>query len=284
MTHIHIIEPYHTHAMLRMAQPLFNMGFENITAGEVIDPDADLNFHIPWHGLANLKETKSVQGMLYTHCNPNAQDDLRRACNRADFIVAMSNTGKRELIDLDVPAEKITVIYAGHSNFKPRRRNIGIIGREQPNGRKRSHILLDLCWLADVNNYNFLIVGEGWDDTAKKMINSGANVAVLKELNEEDLQEFYNHIDCLLVTGYIEGGPLTVLEAMSAGVPVIAPPVGYAKDLLHPMSIYRSVDELVNALKLHFARIYGLSELVKDCTWKAYTEKHAALFRKVLNA
>jgi len=287
MTHIHIVEPYHSTAMRRMADPLTSVlpeYFEQVTIGETPDDSADLNFHIPWHTLTALSETatNSKQVVLYTHLNPPARAELITACKRADHIVAMSKTGRSELIELGVPENKISVIYAGHKEYRPRVRNVGIIGYEQPNGRKRGHILIDLCWMMDVSPFQFIFAGGGWDDTIAKMANAGANVANVGEVSADKLQDVYSAIDLLLVTSYIEGGPLTVLEALSAGVPVIAPPVGYANDLLPDDCIYHSVEGLIAALENFAAPIKERQARVSKLTERNYAIRHAELFERLL--
>jgi glycosyltransferase involved in cell wall biosynthesis len=284
---IHIVERYHSNAMARMTAPLFETlpeYFDAVTVGENIDPDADLNYHIPWHFInGDLPDSSTKHVILYTHLNPPARADLIKACKRADHIVAMSKTGKAELTALGVDAEKITVIYAGHTDYKPRARNIGIVGYEQPNGRKRGHILLDLCWLMDVSRFNFIFSGGGWGDTVAKMASAGANVMNLGELDsDEKMQTLYTQLDLLLVTSYIEGGPLTILEALSAGVPVIAPPVGYAADLLPDDCIYHNVEGLIAALENFTAPIQTRRESVLKYTNEEYAKRHAELFERLL--
>lgn len=281
MSRVHVVEKYHSHAMLRMAAPLLDH-ITAATTGETPDDEADLNYHVPWHSLIGLPPTKSKQGMLYTHLNPPAKNELLSACQRADFIVAMSKTGATELLDLGIEPEKITVIYAGHEDIPFRRRNVGIIGFEQPNGRKRGHILIDLCWLMDVSPFRFVFCGGGWDDTINKMASAGASVANLGEVDESKLAELYGALDLLLVTSYVEGGPLTVLEALSAGVPVIAPPVGYANDLLPEDCIYYTLEGLQSALENFAAPFLQRREQVEKYTWRRYAEKHAELFERVL--
>ncbi len=48
----------------------------------------------------------------------------------------------------------------------------------------------------------------------------------------EDMPGFYAGLDLLLLTSKNEGLPLVLVEAMAAGVPVLAPPVGGVGDLL----------------------------------------------------
>jgi len=283
--HVHIVEPYHSAAMQRVSDPLMewaSLNFERMTIGAEPDNEADLNYHMPWHTLVGMGETRSKQGIYYTHLNPSARPDLIWAVQRADFIVAMSKTGRQELIDLGADPDKINVIYAGHSNYPPRRKNVGIIGYEQPNGRKRGHILVDLCWKMDVTPFQFVFCGGGWDDTITKMSNAGAAIANLGNKTEQELQDVYGVLDLLLVTSYVEGGPLTVMEAMSAGVPVIAPPVGYAADLLPDDCIYHTVEGLVAALENFIAPTFERRAAVEQFTWKRYADEHAALFERVL--
>ena len=282
MSHIHIVEPYHSTAMRKMAEPLLKMsGFESITSSETIDPQADLNYHIPWHSLTH-DAPAGKHAMLYTHLNPPAKNELIRACLRADAIVAMSRTGRSELINLGIPAEKITVIYAGHTDYNPRCLRVGVLGYEQPNGRKRGHILLDLCWITDVSRFQFIITGGGWDDLVARMTSAGANVEYLPEIADENMQAIYNALDALLVTSYVEGGPLTVLEALSAGIQVIAPPVGYANDLIPGKYIYRTIEQLRQTLDDLAEPVRSRRELVEKFTWQAYADQHAELFGKIL--
>jgi glycosyltransferase involved in cell wall biosynthesis len=271
--------------MLQMYEPLLDLPEFKVTNSEHVNPEADLNYHIPWHTMSQADtelETHSKHVMLYTHVNPSAREDLKRAAEKADHIVAMSHTGKFELISMGISGEKITVIYAGHTDYKPRCLRVGVIGYEQPNGRKRGHILIDLCWMMDVSAIQFLITGGGWDDIVEKMRNAGARVEYIPEATKDEMQTIYNLLDLLLVTSHVEGGPLTVLEACGAGISVLAPRVGYANDLLQESSFYRNTEELIEQLQA----IIGLREarraIVAGFTWQAYADKHAALFQEIL--
>lgn len=284
MKRLHIVEPYHSAAMHRMSQPLIDAlpAIYEVTRGDAPDPDADLNYHIPWHTMAGTEKGTGKHAMLYTHCNPGAESELFEACDKADLIICMSFTGRRELLDLGVDRSKLWVIYASGGGVPMRRRNVGVIGFEQPNGRKRSHILLDLAWQLKCPAINFVIVGGGWDDTVAKMRNAGANVDYFPDLPDDQLPAVYSALDLLLVTGYIEGGPLTVLEALSAGVPVLAPRIGYAADLLDKECFYSDAPDLIQKLR-DFAKPYlDRSALSRMWTWQDYANEHALVFGRLL--
>jgi len=161
MKRIHVVSPYESAAMIRMSSPLvehLKNAFE-VTSGKEPDLTADLNYHIPWHTLAGLDMDMSAHAMLYTHCNPGDEGALMDACARAKLVVCMSYTGRNELVARGVDPVKLWVIYAATDTFAARRRNIGIVGYEQPNGRKRSHILLDLAWTMDLDSATLWLDG-----------------------------------------------------------------------------------------------------------------------------
>ena len=57
------------------------------------------------------------------------------------------------------------------------------------------------------------------------------NVFILKGY-VEDITEYYRNIDLYINTSVHEGIPMTVLEAMSYGIPVIAPEIGGIKEII----------------------------------------------------
>jgi len=99
--------------------------------------------------------------------------------------------------------------------------------------------------------------------------------------NIKEKQSFYNYIDYLLNSAIEEGGPLSVVEAFSAGVPIISPPIGYAFDLGVDY-FYIDTKDLVDVLATLLSDKYKRFEKVKDRTWKAYSEKCIKFSEKML--
>lgn len=233
--------------MKLFAAPLMESSQWSVT--ESLEPDwsADVNYFIPWHYLATT-EPKGPSIIFYTHVNPGMESGLRLACTRASHIVAMTEFGKTELENLIITTP-ITVIHAPIRGFSPRKRNILIVGAEQPNGRKRSHLLLDLAWTMDLKDFHFTIIGTGWEDVVTKLRNCGVIVEHLESISDVQMRSVYQNSDALLVTGYTEGGPLPVLEALASGLKVISPPYGYALDYPNDTYTYRDLDQLQRCLE-----------------------------------
>jgi hypothetical protein len=57
------------------------------------------------------------------------------------------------------------------------------------------------------------------------------------------MAQWHSHNDVFLCTAYSEGGPLTVLEAMACGVPVLSTPVGIVPTIQRGVTLLPAVDE-----------------------------------------
>ena len=275
--------------MERMVAPLLAENslpkFYRVTVSEEPDPHADINYHVPWHSLVTLETGTSKHVMLYTHVNPTDKTALVDACQRADRIICMSFTGRAELVRAGVDAGKIWVIYPGSNDFHFRRRIIGVVGFEQPNGRKRSHILLDLAWLMpdkDKQVTQIVLIGSGWKPLAEQLNNAGLATISKEMLEDEQLDAIYGEMDCLLVTGYAEGGPLPFLEAWSSGVKVFSPAIGLAGDFLDAQSTYTTVEDLIGKLHDWLSKPLSNAYLAHALDWTQYAAETALVMGSLL--
>lgn len=86
---------------------------------------------------------------------------------------------------------------------------IGVSGICYPGGRKGEHLLLRLNKEYH-NKYAFLGSGKGWP-------------APTKWRKWKYMPAYYAHLNLFLCTSLVEGGPVTVLEALASGRPVVIP-------------------------------------------------------------
>lgn len=283
MKHIHLVVPYQSVAMRRMSEPLITelAKLYTVTNSAEVDPEADLNYHIPWHSMVGY-EGGGKHAIAYTHCNAGAEGNLMDACNRVDLITCMTFTGRRELVDLGVDPEKIWVIYSAADQHVFKKRLVGIVGYPQPNGRKRESILLDLAWQHDMAPFQFLFVGAGWDDTVEQLNSLGVAASLFHAGTDDQLRSMYHQIDLLLVTGYAEGGPLPVLEAMASGVNILSPAFGYSSDLLSAEQIYTTAEDLARKMDALVGPAIHRHKLARAWRWQDYCAEHALIFGRVL--
>ncbi len=102
---------------------------------------------------------------------------------------------------------------------------VGFVGRLAPEKRP-----LDLLPLVKLEGVQLVVVGDGPE--AKVLRAQSRGVVFFGELRGSALSRVMASVDVLVHTGWHETFCQTVQEALSCGVPVIAPPSGGPKDLI----------------------------------------------------
>lgn len=148
----------------------------------------------------------------------------------------------------------------------------------------------DKLFEARDNSYFILAVGEGIiPDYMKKE----ENVKIMDFLEQDKLAEIYQASDIFCLPSENEGFPLTILEAMASGLPIITSDnPGYEhylnKDkvvLIKPeISIIKSSIKalLSNKKKMNEMREYSRQEAVKRFGWEKNTKKIIEVYNQAL--
>ena len=180
----------------------------------------------------------------------------RRLARGTDRIVANSPGVRDFYIKKGLPAEKMTVIanaavparaVAGESSARTARRQllrelglpegarlIGIIGRFWPQKR-----IKDAIWATDLlkvvrDDVHLLVIGDGPQRDRllkyRQQIRIADKVHFLGE--RSDVADLLPHFDVLWSTSGYEGQSNAIMEAMSAGVPVVGTDIPGTRDLV----------------------------------------------------
>jgi glycosyltransferase involved in cell wall biosynthesis len=171
----------------------------------------------------------------------------------SDRLVTVSEQVKRDLVRYHVAgAEKITVIplgldlepflasaglrgklrrELGLSNGEPL---VGIVGRIFPIKNHRLFLEAAARVAAELDSARLLVVGDGilrpaMEDYARAL---GIAHRVVFAGWRRDLPLIYPDLDVLVVSSNNEGTPVSAIEAMAAGCPVVATRVGGLPDLI----------------------------------------------------
>ena len=154
--------------------------------------------------------------------------------NKADRVAVLSDSWKDFLTEY-VAAGKIKVIYNPSATYHPdyaKRRNsrvrllfIGRIGV-----RKGSYDLIEAVKKIRYLNFSVDLVGDGEGDKIRKIANA-ENLTGIVNVHDwvsqkEELWRWYDKADFLVLPSYAEGLPMSVLEAVGKGLPVVATNVG----------------------------------------------------------
>jgi glycosyltransferase involved in cell wall biosynthesis len=129
----------------------------------------------------------------------------------------------------------MTVIHPWQTKgpfLKRRKVTIGIVQRGDYEG-KGFFFMLELLndagpllrdWL------HFVFVGKGWDEVVERYRKLGIEVTYIKKESSHVYYGCYQKMDYLLIPSLWEGGPISLMQAYSQSVPIIAADVGWVPD------------------------------------------------------
>lgn len=211
---------------------------------------------------------------------------LKLVEQEVDTVITVSESTKKDLLEVSkIPEEKITVIYEGPAaDFKPQAEDkikkfrekydlpekyvlaIGGVG-ERRNLRRIREASKD---------YNLVIAGQ-----------------TLPWLNMEELELLYSSAEVLLYCSLYEGFGLPILDAFSAGLPVITSNVssmpevaGDAPMFVDPYNladIKEKLDLVMNDKKLQEKLVKNGFERVKQFSWEKAAKQTAQVYRRLSN-
>jgi glycosyltransferase involved in cell wall biosynthesis len=135
--------------------------------------------------------------------------------------------------------------------------------------------------LKDNPNIRFIFTGsEIINQSITKLIKTNksyiSNLIYLGWVNEEDKYSIYRSVDAFLLPSFNEGLPYTIIEAISAKLPVIATPVGGIPEVIH---------NKVNGLLIDFDDHEALSDKILEIYYNKDLSKTIAQnnYQKAIN-
>ena len=173
----------------------------------------------------------------------------RRLAHRCDAVVAVSDAIAHELAATGVPGERLHVIPNVLPPSGPRldrgavRQALGIAEERWVIGwagrlsrEKGLDVLLDALALDPHPGYDLVVMGDGPErDTLvaqAELLGIGDRVTWAGVV--PGAERYFAGFDLLVLSSRTEGSPIVLLEAMAAGIPIVATAVGGVTELLSP--------------------------------------------------
>jgi glycosyltransferase involved in cell wall biosynthesis len=107
-------------------------------------------------------------------------------------------------------------------------------GSDLDGNRKGIPVLLEVLKAAmpQIPNAHIVFAGPGWESVVADLSALGLSASCLGYVRRSDMPGLFASLDAYLMTSRVEGGPVTVLEAMACGTPVVATRVGLVPDVV----------------------------------------------------
>ena len=258
--HVHIVLSDRNWIIEELARHLVDT-LPYVTADTRADPAATLQYYMTYS--ARKERVSPVEIALFTHREeePNAGRRFDETAKAVDYAVSMSNATDRLVEALGVLQRKCICPGIDLDRFRPRLK-IAVVGRTYHTGRKGEALVRAVMNVPDID-WHF--TGDGWPAP-------GLHIA------PDALPEFYRSMDYVLVPATNEGGPMSVLEALASGVPVIASNVGWAAEFPHIPFERGNAESLRAVLEQLRAERFALRSHVVDMTWQSWAQSHDDLF------
>lgn len=166
----------------------------------------------------------------------------RPILKRADMVTAVSQEAADSLREVyGVAPDRIRTIANGVPvPPEPRRPDhdrltVAMAARLAPEKAPQDFVRAAALVLSDHPDVHFEIAGAGpeGDAVGQLIIDLGLSEQVRMRGFVADMNKLYESIDVLVQPSYREGMPMTLLEAMAVGLPVVATRVGAAPDFIH---------------------------------------------------
>ncbi|MEM2373361.1 MAG: GT4 family glycosyltransferase PelF [Thermoproteota archaeon] len=224
----------------------------------------------------------------------------------SDKIIAVSNAVMKHALSLGAPYKKIKVVPNGVDlkEFSPgefrkaERKKIIFIGRLFPNKGIQYLVEAAPIILARHPDVEFIIIGKGPMETELKKLIGRLNVEhAFRFLGiVPSIPEIMRECDIFVRPSLTEGMPLTILEAMACGLPIIASKIpgtsevvkdGETGILIKPGDVKQLSDAVIkliedeNYAKRIRARAY---EFIRNhYSWDRIAEEYLKIYNEVLN-
>lgn len=238
------------------------------------DPFADVNYYVDIQN-CYLGKTNKIDIGYFTHLHENSLKNIQPHWLSLDFIIH-HNQRYFDLFKNFYREDRMLVLGPGEppKNFNLKKPKIGIFQRGTAEG-KGVNFINDLINTDISKNYSYLFVGKDWDSTVQKMKNLSMEVEYFNEENYNLYVKYYNSIDYLLIPSLWEGGPMSVIEALSMGIPIISSNVGWIGNKFIPEYIYEpnNLKQLETILQEIIEPLKKRREQVENMSYSNYAKK-----------
>ena len=140
--------------------------------------------------------------------------------------------------------------------------------------------------LNEKHNIHVLLIGPSRGYVKQKLNEYKVDYTHLRFVKSNEMVNCYNTLDIYLITSRIEGGPLSLLECMATGVPIITTNVGMAPELIkngyngfitnfdNTKNLYKFSLEVIQNKLLREKFVNNNLKIVQNFNWKNIAKQY----------
>jgi glycosyltransferase involved in cell wall biosynthesis len=254
----------------------------------------------------------------YTWTSPRTRiyNQLDRwSLRAANKVVTVCRPFASDLEEIGVRPERIVVRHNSVKNFSPAREEVVVQLRQTLGISENTQVLLcvgrlsrekaqaDLIEAAALMrregsqaNVRFVVAGDGHD---RQKLQDMARSLLVEDWfifagQVADLVPYYTMADLVVMPSHTEGSPNVLLEAMAAGLPIIATAVGGVPEIVenekqallvekhNPVALARAIDQLLNNANLRKRLSEAARQSISSYSPEAYYDSILSLYQGCL--
>jgi glycosyltransferase involved in cell wall biosynthesis len=251
-----------------------------LPAMDFVFPLTDKSFKLLRQAAGSLPLPSSI---FWVHHVTSWNPSMRDAVKSATELIACTPEWKL-LIEAQGFRQPVTVVRHGvDANFfrrvTPERARfgmpknafvVGLVGNKTSNddaGRKGLDTLEVVAREAKchIPNLHLCFLGLGWDKEVRQFQRLAISANYTGFIPQSCLPAFYSSVDVHLVTSRVEGGPVTVLEAMACETPVVSTRVGLVDlTIVNGKNGFSADTDDIESLVQHLCALSRSSEVRRD--------------------
>lgn len=251
----------------------------------------------------NMKVISRIHGYdLYNERNPHDRQPFREYMDGViDKIFFVADAGQKYYLERwgkpEDNADKYCVAPIGTVNSEfhkdrlssPKGQCFHIVSCSNVIPLKRIHLIIDgLAQITDIDiQWTHFGTGSHFDETkryAEKLLSDKGNISYDFKgfIPVEDIMRFYaeNNVDCFITTSSTEGCPVSIQEAMSYGIPIVATAVGEIPNMIQGNGFLLSANPSPAEVKEAVCRLHDCTEEetagMRECSRRLWEERYDA--------
>lgn len=238
-----------------------------------------------------LEISQGIHTIQVTHVDSSEKlQHLEKLIEAGAIPIFMSKQHAKQISNkIKNPFRKFSILPGSDVANHGDRKRVLISSNYYPDGRKNENLLINLAEENKLDYFHFTFIGKSWDDIAKYLVASGAEVEIYSPNDPNcpsyEMQlEILRGVDCFLYLGFDEGS-LGALDAYLLGTPMIISKQGFHLEFetRSNISLFQNYEEFKTKVLTITKRNPISPEENYNWSWYCYAERYKHMWDMLIS-